>query len=117
MAKINEVPTPWHERNALNLVHLISDGIGDKVIKATQFFRIGQVNMGIQIQAVGCSITPSITLCNTENALSENPADQARVKWKTFPAIADGDMFMIPLAATAVKLHFSAAGEAFVISF
>lgn len=117
-AKITTVPTPWHDRNALNLVHLISDGTGDTALKATPLFRIGQVNMGIQIQAVGCTITPSLTLGNPDDAIDLTaPEAQARIRWKTLAPVNDGDMILFPYAATAVKLHFSGAGEALLTSF
>ena len=115
--KYKIVPTPWGDRTALNLTRVIADGAGDVYIGADQFFRIGQVNMGVQLQAVGTIVTPSFTLAPPELAANEDPSIAAAQPWMALASVASGNMVNYPLATTAVKLHFATAGEATLVSW
>jgi hypothetical protein len=111
------VPVAKEPRTALNLTRVVADGAGDAFISCAQFWRLGTANMGLQIQAVGCTITPSFTLFPESEALSEDPLVQGHVPWYPQPAVNAGNMHLYPLAATALKLNFSGEGEAIVISW
>lgn len=113
--KLTIVPTPWHRRTALNLTHVMADGAGVAFLSAEQFFRIGQVNMGIQIQAIGASVTPSFTLGDPDRAV--DPDQTSPVTWTAQAALAAGEMKVYPMATTGIKLVFSGAGEAIIASF
>lgn len=109
--------TPWSDRTALNMTRVYADSAGMAYLPCAQFFRIGQVNMGIQIQAVGAKITPSFTLEHAEKALNEDPTNQANVPWFPLAPVDAGKMINYPLAATAIRLQFEGAGQAYVISW
>ena len=106
------------DRTAFNLTRLTADSAGTEIVPADQFYRIGQVNMGIQIQAIGAGVTVAFTSYPVEEALSvDNTAQQALIWKPAEPAIAAGDMKLFPVACTAIKLTFSGPGEAIICSF
>jgi hypothetical protein len=115
--KYKLIPVAKEPRTALNLTRVVADGAGDAFISGEQFWRLGTANMGIQIQAVGCTITPSFTLFPQKEALSEDPLIQGNVPWAVQPAVSSGNMHLYPLATTALKLSFSGEGEAIVVSW
>ncbi len=108
--------TPWLNRTALNITRVSADAAGTVYLSAEQFFRLGMVNMGIQIQAVGATVTPSFTLAPVEYALQEDQVLN-EVPWTTESPVAPGAMVLYPKATTAIKLVFSGAGSAYVISW
>ena len=115
--KYKIVNTPWNERTAINMTRVIASEAGDCVIEATQFYRLGMLNMGVQIQATLATVTPSFTLSPPEVALSTDPDVAATAVWKALDPVVPGNMTLYPLATTAIKLTFSGEGEAAVVSF
>lgn len=111
---ITTAKAPFQDVHPMGSVIVSCSGPGPEtgLINVTNLFRVGQINSGIQIQAHGVSITPSITMAPAEDAM--NPARDGQVPWKSFDAITAGDIIQIPYGATVLKLLFAGAGQAHV---
>lgn len=134
MAKMIIMPTPQEERTALNRTHVIFDAAGTFYLPAAQFWRIGAVNWGIQIQAVGNAVVPHFTLGDPKtiqgslgtNGNVQDTADAptaaqmvklAALPWMAQSSIAANAIGTIQIACTIIKLVAAGAGEAIIVSW
>lgn len=99
---------PFHSRHALNTIRIYADGPGTGYFDISSLFRLGQVNMGIQCQSSGASVTASFTMEDAD-IVEKNPAS-ASIPWQAQTALAAGNIAVYPIMATWIRVVFAGAG-------
>jgi hypothetical protein len=111
---------PWSTRTSLNLMHVSYDGIaaadGDVAyVDLNSLFQKGQVNLGIQIQAINTSVAIDITLYEPRIATDPEHAENTNAIWHEIDASVTNEVIGYFSAATALRLRFlTTAGQVII---
>ncbi len=114
MPAIHIEPSAHLPRSGMNVLRVIADGAVTGYVPVYNLMRQGEVNGGIQIQAVGTTVTPSLTLARIEDLDSGDAVKIAALPWDAQSAISANAMGAYFRVATGLKLVFAAAGEAWI---
>ena len=101
--------SPWDQKHAMAIIRVYSDSAGTGYVNVTSLFRVGSVNLGIQCQSRGASVTPSFTM--EDSGVVEKDPTAAGIPWFAGSAVAASAIATFPYAATYMRVVFAGAGE------
>lgn len=97
-------------RNSLSSFVVTTDAAGTAYVNLANSLRLGQINLGILIQPIGTSVTPSFTLLNAKDEV----AAAALAAWDAQSSVAANKIQSYFLVALWAKLVFAGAGSCVV---